>query len=199
MIPDPGTSRAQEAPDPPRELRPLQDLRHRRSLPGDHLDASRGRRRARLHADVAGMGQGSPAAESAASRAASSARTRRHQQRPRRRLDRARESSRRPRRAPARPPRRRSAPRSGRGSRGRAPAPARCAGRRRPRAPAARPRSRRRSAITTSKPRRSRHSCAASGTLVRHVDAFPGRVEARGLGGRTAQRDARPRPRTASR
>ena len=43
---------AAEALHPPRELRALQDLRHRRSVPGDHLDAARGRRGARLHADV---------------------------------------------------------------------------------------------------------------------------------------------------
>ena len=38
--------------DPPRELRPLQDLRRRRSVRDHHLDDARGRRRARLHADV---------------------------------------------------------------------------------------------------------------------------------------------------
>ena len=52
MMPDPEQPGTQEALHPPRELRALQDLRHRRSVPGHHLDAAAGRRRPRLHADV---------------------------------------------------------------------------------------------------------------------------------------------------
>ena len=37
----PGSPREEAALHPPRELRPLQDLRHRRPLPGDHLDHAR--------------------------------------------------------------------------------------------------------------------------------------------------------------
>jgi electron-transferring-flavoprotein dehydrogenase len=47
-----GESGEEEALHPPRELRPLQDLRHRRSVPGHHVDATGRRRGSRLHADV---------------------------------------------------------------------------------------------------------------------------------------------------
>ena len=50
----PRTRRTQQALHPPRELRALQDVRHRRPVPDHHLDAARRRRRARLHVDVVG-------------------------------------------------------------------------------------------------------------------------------------------------
>ena len=54
MVDDTEQPGEEEALHPLRELRALQDVRHRRPVSGDHVDAARGRRGARLHADVGG-------------------------------------------------------------------------------------------------------------------------------------------------
>src|SRR5208337_2199113 len=72
-----GPSGAEEAVHPPRELRALQDLRYRGSLPSHHLDAARRGRRTRLHTDVIAGAlsyDATPAAARASSRASMSSR-----------------------------------------------------------------------------------------------------------------------------